>query len=49
MATTITPNPKRPVMTRKQARVLELAGHAVWIYPRKREVCVDGFKYYRLA
>ena len=27
----------------------ENAGHVVSIYPRKHQVCIDGFKYYKVS
>jgi hypothetical protein len=38
----------KPSMTRAQAEQLKAQGYAVHIYPRKKIVCVNGFKYYRL-
>ena len=36
-------------ITRKRMEELEKAGHAVNEYPRLKQVCVDGFKYYRVV
>ena len=40
---------KMELITRKLMDELEKAGHVVHEYPRKKVVCVDGYKYYRIA
>jgi len=37
-----------PYITRKQVAHLNATRHVAYIYPRKKIVVVDGFKYYRL-
>ena len=36
-------------ITRKRIEELKKAGHVVHEYPRKKQVCVDGFKYFQIA
>ena len=36
------------VISRKQVEELKSSGHVVFIYPRKGEVRVDGYKLYKL-
>jgi hypothetical protein len=38
----------KPTISTKEVERLKAAGYAVHIYPRKKLVCVNGFKYYRL-
>jgi hypothetical protein len=40
---------KRPTITQAQVDALKASGRAVAIYPRKKLVVVDGFKYFRLV
>jgi hypothetical protein len=40
---------KKPSITRAQVDQLRAQGLCVHIYPRKKIVCVNGFKYYRLT
>lgn len=42
---------KKPILTltMAEAKRLEAAGRNVHVYPRKKIVCVDGFKYFRLV
>ena len=35
-------------ITMKEVVRLNATGHVAHVYPRKRLVCVDGFKYYQL-
>ena len=38
----------RPTISRKEVERLKAAGYNVHVYPRKKLVCVSGFKYYQL-
>jgi hypothetical protein len=38
-----------PTISRKEIDQLQATKHVVAIYPRKKMVCVDGSKYYRLG
>lgn len=49
MPTQIVLKKKREIITRKQVDELIAKHHAVHIYCRKRVVCVDGSKYYKLV
>lgn len=42
------PKTKYPCITQKEVDRLIAGGHVAHVYPRKRIVCVDGFKYYTL-
>ena len=39
----------KPTITRPEIEELNLRGYGAYIYPRKREVCVNGFMYFRLV
>ena len=39
---------EKPTITRQEVTRLQAAGYNVHVYPRKKIVCVNGFKYYRL-
>jgi hypothetical protein len=38
----------KPAITRKEVEQLEAARYSVYVYPRKKIVCVNGSMYFRL-
>lgn len=47
--TTITMRKPMETITQAQVDALKAGGSCVHVYPRKRIVCVNGFRYYNLV